>query len=369
MGELVPFALEDFFVEYEHRSDLINLASSDSAPWTLRELQDSRREVGELVERLDFAYPDVDSLVVPRLRQFYGDPEGVSFLPTCGAAEAIFLSLQCCDLGRGRPLAVAVPIPGYGAFSGIAQLLGCRVSSYVYRRNGGWALNPEDLLHCAAASDVLIVINPHNPTGSIADGELLRETCNVLRDREGVLIVDEVFRLPSDCRTSLGFGANVVVIGSLSKVYGLPGLRFGWVAAEDGLIAKMRTLQQYLTLSLSSLAAHLGSVALDNSEQFSRQELLMINRRLLADWAGRYERAIRITEPQGGTTVILEVLTGVEEEEAFSELLGRGVLLVPGRKCFGVGDRAWFRLGYGAKTELLRDGLDRTALALAAQWT
>ena len=140
-------------------------------------------------------------------------------------------------------------------------------------------------------------------------------------------------------------------------MYGLPGLRFGWVVGAKPRIERMRTLQQYLTLSVSSLGAALGPLVLKSAGKFTRSALLQENRRLLADWAKTQEDVVRLSPSDGGTTVVLEILPSLDEHELFEAFLSMGVLLTPGGRCFGLTDCAWFRLGYGIETTRLKQGL------------
>jgi DNA-binding transcriptional MocR family regulator len=157
-----------------------------------------------------------------------------------------------------------------------------------------------------------------------------------------------------------------VVIGSLSKTYGLPGLRLGWVAASKERIARLRTAQQYLSLSLNAITVALGSAILDRAERFSRASLIRKNRRILINWAKKHGN-ISISAPVGGTTVCLSINTAVEGDELFDQFVRHGVLLAPGTRCFEFGDDIrWFRLGYGAESDALRRGLKLVSAVVGA---
>lgn len=365
MRELHPFALEDFFREYEHRNDLLNLASSDAHPWTLRELIERYSGLQQAMDKIDFKYPDVDGILLPSLGRFCRPPPGFSALPTSGTAEAIFLALAALRCREREHLRIAIPWPSYGAFDGISQLLGYDIVRYQYRPDADWSLDANQLLEKCTESDVVVINNPHNPTGHVIADDLFDEISEVVRRKHGVLLVDEVFRLPEDCSSATRLGQHVIVFGGVSKVYGMPGLRLGWLVADQSWLGQMRTLQQYATLSLSSLAVALGATLLDHIEHFSRRELLLKNRRIVEEWSSRHAEALRATIGPAGTTAILEITSAAREDDLFHAFLDKRVLLVPGFRCFG-GDyhRAWFRLGYGTAEDLLRKGLDTVAGAL-----
>jgi aspartate/methionine/tyrosine aminotransferase len=239
-------------------------------------------------------------------------------------------------------------------------LLGLQAESYEYVPNDNWRLDRERLRDLARRCGVLVIINPHNPTGRSIPPEDLQQIADEVASHAGTLIVDEVFRIPGESASAIALGANVVVIGSLSKTHGLPGLRLGWVAASRDRIARCRTIQQYLSLSVNAVAAQLGAAVLDRHEQFSRAPLIHANREILRDWAEQQAELLTISEPQGGTTVCLTIQSSLGEMELFDRLIESGVLLVPGRRCFGVWQQdPWFRLGYGGETKMFREGLER----------
>src|SRR6266571_1426466 len=174
MSDLRPFALEDFFAEFEHRPRLLNLASSDATPWTLQEVFDHCPDLHTDFERLSLNYPDVRESLVPALQKFCQPQPHMDILAISGAAEAIFLILTECRSRRDDQLRVAVPRPSYGAFAGVSHLLGYEVIDYGYTNGGEWSLDADGLRRAATNADVLVINNPHNPTGRLIDEKLLR---------------------------------------------------------------------------------------------------------------------------------------------------------------------------------------------------
>jgi aspartate/methionine/tyrosine aminotransferase len=357
---MLRFELEDFFDRHEHAPGPINLASSDALPWDAAHLTDS----GALTDILTgtLAYPDVKQCLLPGLREFCEPPSEIGVLPTSGAAEAIALVMH--ELFNSRLVRdenpIAIPSPGYGAFRGLASLLGLPTRTYDYRPDRGWAPDLDELSelskHCAA----LIVNNPHNPSGHVIPDDFLRTIARELAARGGVLIVDEVFRIPGETGSAIGLGSHVVTIDSLSKIYGLPGLRLGWITANQERLGRLRTLQQYLTLTLNSFAVAIGSVVLKDLERFSRADLIRNNRKILIDWAEEAKGMLSISAPLGGTTVCLTINSKIPSDELFELFLKAGVLLVPGGRCFDFGREInWFRLGYGIGADDLNRGLAR----------
>ena len=359
MFQLHSFPLEDFFRQYEHRQGLLNLASSDAVPWTLEEITAQCPGLKQDFSHLDLNYPNIEGALNPSLEAFCKSPSGMGVLATSGTAEAIFLVLaehRCRSNTRPR---IAIPLPSYGAYYGISHLLGFEVAAYSYRPDSEWSLDAEGLRKLSAESDIVVVNNPHNPTGHVIDEGLLNEIGCAVAGNGGTLLVDEVFRLPEDCQSATRLGSSVIVIGSLSKVYGMPGLRLGWIVADNSRLDQLRTLQQYTTLSVNSLAVILGSAVFKHIDSFSRRTLLQTNRRIVGEWAVNHSDLLRLIASPAGTTAVLEVKSSATEDELLDALVEEHVLLVPGFRCFGVrGSRPWFRLGYGGREEVLRQGLN-----------
>ncbi len=356
MKRLDPFLLEDFHATYEHRSGLLNLATSDAEYWKLSQVRDPAAGATGELDLLDLRYPDLAPLNQVLTRFAVRVPDSV-VIPTSGAGEAIFLALGALGFRLGGVLSVAVPRPAFGAFEGVVNALGHRVEPYYYRPQHGWLLDTDRLLECARTCDVVVVNSPHNPTGAVLDPDLLSTVGQTLRDRGRYLLSDEVFLLPEDTAFQSPLDATALAVGSLSKLFGMPGLRLGWLVTPRELVAPVKTLQQYTTLSLNAFAAGLGASVVPRLAALGRAAHLDKNRQILHAWAKRNSSIVGLSSCEAGTTTILEVHIAATEQTVFDKLLAAGVLLAPGR-CFGVAAaRPWFRLGYGGATDVLEDAL------------
>jgi aspartate/methionine/tyrosine aminotransferase len=365
--DLLPFTLEDFFDEYEHRDDLINLASSDGLPWSIADLQRMGVAFPSNADTI-LSYPNVHAVLVPGLRRFCGPPPEIGILPTSGAAEAIALVMHELSTTDGdkdaRP--IGIPQPAFGAFRGLASMLGINTETYDYHPSRRWTPDVNEILGLAAHCRALIIINPHNPTGYVIPHDLLVTISNHVALNGGTLIVNEVFRTPDDAESAIQLGSHLVVMGSFSKIYGLPGLRLGWVAANSARLERLRTVQQYLTLSLSAMTVALGAAILSKPEDFSRAALIRKNRQIVKEWASQHGDTVSISSSAGGTTACLTFNTAMEESKLFEAFVRAGVLLVPGGQSFKFGPKLpWFRLGYGTDSGRVRRGLDLISTVIA----
>jgi aspartate/methionine/tyrosine aminotransferase len=318
-----------------------------------------RRRVLAEIARCSLGYPDPKPLEGP-LKSALGLPTGVEVLPTSGAAEAVALAMhEIAESRTERDFALALPSPSYGAFKGLASLLGLKIKQYPYRPATGWRPDLEQMCALAKECSAFVVNNPHNPSGYVIPDKHIETLSQILSSRGAVLIVDEVFRFPNETRSAIELDCDIITLGSLSKTHGLPGLRLGWIAARRERLSRYRTLQQYLSLSLNSFSVAVGRSVFNGLTKFDRVGLIRANRMIVMDWAQQLRGLVATSVPSGGTTVCVTADKGISEEVLFQASLDAGVLIAPGNRCFERGVApTWFRLGYGAKTDLLRQGLE-----------
>ncbi|MGY4198938.1 pyridoxal phosphate-dependent aminotransferase [Bradyrhizobium sp. USDA 4520] len=354
---MLRFELEDFFDEYEHQTGFINLATSDAAPWSVSALD--KAVLAELAGG-SLGYPDPKRLLGP-LERALAPPAGIKLMPTSGAAEAIALAIhEIAEARSASECLLALPSPSYGAFRGLASLLGLKTKRYDYRPGDDWRPDLDDMCALANECSAFILNNPHNPSGYVIPNDHLEQIAAILASRGSVLIVDEVFRFPDETRSAIELRCDVVILGSLSKTHGLPGLRLGWIAARPERLARYRTLQQYFSLTSNSFSVTIGCSVLDDLARFDRATLVRANRRLVIDWARRLRGLVSISAPSGGTTICVATDSPISEEMLFKASLDAGVLVAPGSRCFEPGlSSTWFRLGYGTETNSLELGLQR----------
>ena len=261
-----PFQMERMLSRFEKEVEY-NLSESGVHPVLLRELVD--RENGYLQTLLDtdLNYPHTNG--IPPLRQniarLYqgGRPENV--LVTVGAIEANYLVLKTL-LAPGDE--IVVMLPNYMQIWGLAKNHGLALKTFQLREETGWTPDLAELESVVTASTRLIAVcNPNNPTGSVLS-ESEMDTIVNLADRVGSwILADEVYagaeRL-TDEETPSFYGRydKALVTGSLSKAYGLPGLRIGWVVAPASIVDDIWARHEYTTISATMLSNQLAALAL-----------------------------------------------------------------------------------------------------------
>lgn len=217
----------------------------------------------------------------------------------------------------------------------------------------------------------MVVVNfPHNPTGATLSPEqqldlvqrVARSGAYLLWDGACEDLAEKADRLP--CPNSLY--DRSISLGTLSKSFGAPGLRVGWLAASDGILRRCVQLRDYLTLHLSPLIERIALSVLRRPEALLelRWRQVTKNLQVLAQWVEEHQPGVEWVKPKGGVCSFPRL--PVSDVEAFCHRLARqqGVLLVPGT-VFGC-PRA-VRLGFGTSTHELKIGLAKLSEALSAQ--
>jgi len=353
--KLPPFALERFFARHEFGAKHL-LCASDCESMSVEEL--CAMEPGSLAALGALRLGYTESPGSPSLRaaiaRLYSsmDPEDV--LVTSGAEEAIFVFMHAA-LASGDHIVVHQPC--YRSLVDVARSIGCEVSAWEAREEKGWELEPDELGALIRPSTRAIVLNvPHNPTGYLMSSDVFFRTLRFAEERDLILFSDEVYRglertpadrLPAACDA----GERAVSLGVMSKTYGLPGLRIGWVATRNAALkARMAVVKDYTTICASAPSELLAEVALRHADAIARRsrEIIDANLGLLDGFFSRRAGIVSWQRPKAGPIAFPRLLLG--DVEAFCRDLveSSGVLLAPGVLFGDAGSH--FRLGFGRKS-------------------
>jgi aspartate/methionine/tyrosine aminotransferase len=230
----------------------------------------------------------------------------------------------------------------------------------------GLALDPAAVERAITPRTELIVItNLHNPSSALADHATLRAVGELARGVGARVLVDEVYLdavFDETPPTAFHLGPEFVVTNSLTKVYGLSGLRCGWILADAALARRIWQLDDLFDVNAAHSAERLSCIALRNLDGIRARSrtLLDANRPLLNQFfAGRTDLAVRPLE--FGTVAFPRLLSGPVDR--FCDLLRKKyeATVVPGG-FFELPDH--FRVGIATETEVLVEGLQRLAAAL-----
>jgi aspartate/methionine/tyrosine aminotransferase len=292
----------------------------------------------------------------PELRQhiaaLYESCGPDDILVHAGAEEAIYSFMQVF-LNSGDH--VVYMSPAYQSLYEVASSLGCEVSPWPLRQGDvGWMLDTDELLALIKPHTKLLVLNtPHNPTGySLSDEELTR-IVDIARARGIFVFCDQVYKgLEWDGKPHAWMSdlyENAVSLGVMSKAYGLPGLRIGWIATQNkDIYNRMVKFKYYTTICCSAPSEYLSVAALKHSDDILKRNVSIIqdNISYAAPFFAKHADAFVNNVPQAGPIAFhkLRIPGGIR---AFCEDLihKKGVLLLPGDVYEADGD--YFRMGYG----------------------
>jgi hypothetical protein len=343
-----------------HSRARFNLATSGVASFPLRELPVDLKEL-EINGDDSYGYAPLQQAIAA----YHGvDPDCV--VESAGTSMANHLAMATI-IEPGNE--VLIEHPAYGPILDIARYLEANVKRFRRPEENGWAIDPAEVRRCITPKTRLIVItNLHNPTSVLTPESVLREIGDIARSTGSLVLVDEVYLdavYGNTPRTSFHLGQEFVVTSSLTKVYGVSGLRCGWILAQPDLAWKMCRLNDLY----SATPVHPGellSVAafkhLDLLRERARR-IVEADRKLLPNFLADQSNLSAISTPWG-TTSFPRLLNG--KADAFLERLRSefDTSAVPGR-FFEMPDH--FRIGMGVNTEMFAGGLDRISRALATE--
>ncbi len=261
---------------------------------------------------------------------------------------------------------VLIERPAYEPLLAVASYLGAEVKRFDRRFENGFALDPEEVSRNISPRTRLVVItNLHNPSGALASSETINRIGEIARGVGARVLVDEVYLealYDSAPRSAFHLGEHFITTSSLTKAYGLSGLRCGWVTAAPQLSERMWKLNDLFGVVPAHTAERLSVVALANIEQIGEwaKQLLETNRALINEFLDS-RGDLEAFRPQFGT-VLFPRLARARVDDLCSLLREKyETSVVPG-KYFEMPDH--FRVGIGCPTETLTEGLKRLGAAL-----
>jgi aspartate/methionine/tyrosine aminotransferase len=348
-----------------------NLSESGVQPVTASELVGSAEHAAAFLNTgLKYPHSNGSPQLRERIAQFYPGAKAANVLVTIGGSEANFTTLWGLLEKGGR---VAVMLPNYLQAWGIARAYGDRADPFhlVEQDVGGvrrWGLDIDELRKSVTArTKVIMVTNPNNPTGAVLTEEEMDEIVRVARKVGAWIVSDEVYR-GAEVRpgptspTFWGRYDKVIVTAGLSKAFGMPGVRIGWIVGPAKTVAHLWSFQDYTTLTPAILSDKLAAIAMEPAR---REELLARTRRIIREnlpkleaWIHGHDDVFEYIPPVAGAIVMLKYRLPIRSTAVFDRLrLEQSVLITPGAH-FGIGGK-YIRVGYGYDITKTLAGLRR----------
>ncbi|MFX1325648.1 MAG: aminotransferase class I/II-fold pyridoxal phosphate-dependent enzyme [Promethearchaeota archaeon] len=365
MPEFQPFLMERWMSKYEQEVDY-NLSESGVHPILLNQLlSDNPNYINQLLAT-DINYPHVNG--IPELREniaaLYNGASTENILVTVGAIEANY-NTTTTILTSGDE--IVLMLPNYMQIWGIAKNYNFNLKTFHLREDYSWSPDLEELNEIVNQNTKLIAIcNPNNPTGYILTEKEMDGIVEIADNVRAWILADEVYtgaeRIRNEETPSFyGRYDKVIAIGSMSKAYGLPGLRIGWAVAPVDTIEDIWARHEYTTISSTMLSNKLAAIALSPEV---RPRLIKRTRDyirkgypILEKWIDNHENTFNVVPPQAAAIAFVRYYLDINSTE-FAERLRseKSVFLVPGDH-FGMDN--FLRISFGLPEDYLTPALDR----------
>jgi aspartate/methionine/tyrosine aminotransferase len=362
------FDLEYFQSRYE-RTVEINLADSSVKCANVNDLlagEDPRPLL-----KLPLYYPEVNGtgLLRERIAALYPNASSANVLVTVGAAQANWM---VCGTLLEPGDEVIVISPGYRQVWGLAKNLGCQVKEAQLRPENNWRLDMDELESLAGPRTKLIsIVNPNNPTGSILSEEEMRRIVNLCRKTGAWLHADEVYRgtelTGSETPSFWGAYDRVICVNSMSKAYGLAGLRIGWAVAAPEVIEELWRRHEYAVIATSGPGMVLAELALqpakrrtllDRQKKFSRE-----GHTVLENWVRAQEGRFSVSPAVATSIAFVQYHFDMPSTELADHIRKKAsVLVAPGST---LGTENHLRMAVGYEPQKIRTALERISMVVA----
>ena len=261
---------------------------------------------------------------------------------------------------------VLMEFPVYDPILSAAHFLNADVVHFQRRPEAGWRLDSDDIeRHVTDRTRLIVLTNLHNPSGVYAEPALLGEIGAIAKQAGAQVLVDEVYLgtlFDQESPSAVHCGGEFVATNSLTKSYGLAGLRCGWILAPPDLAERMWRLNDLFGVSQPFVSERLAVMAFQQLPRIAQRarDLLETNRSLLREFLGGRDD-LEFTVPEFGTTIFPRLRDGSVDDLADRLREKYDTQIVPGR-FFGMPEH--FRIGICGTTEAVAGGLERLGQAL-----
>ncbi len=368
--KMETFDLEREQSLWEHVVE-INLSESGVHPVSLEELGELGLDLPEL-QRLPLIYVQTNGSAELReaLAELYPGSGPDHIEVTNGTSEANYLVTQVLVEPGDE---VVFQIPNYFQVAGVARGLGAEVRTFSLRQERGWEPDWAELEAAVTPRTKLIYLShPNNPTGRVLGEDEVSRVVEIA-DRVGAwLLADQVYRGSEHDGTLApdfwGRYDRVVVTSGLSKAFGIPGARIGWVVGPPELVSACWGQHDYTTISPGALSDRIAQFALRDGVRerlYERGRSFMgTNRVAFESWVESQQGRIVYSRPQAGAYAFVRYDLDLPSAELVEVVRERaGVMLVAGA---WTGMESYLRFGLGGEAEPFAEGLRRITALLGA---
>jgi aspartate/methionine/tyrosine aminotransferase len=364
------FEMERMQSTWENLVDY-DLSESGVRPLTLRELVEMGLDLEELLDQpLGYSQSNGTLELREALAAIYPGSTVEQIEVTNGTSEANYL----VALSQLRPGDVmTMEAPNYMQLPGIARSLGAEVRTFRLRQDAGWAPDWDEFERALSGrTKLLYVSNPNNPTGAVLSAAAMERIVERCEATGAWLLADEVY-LGAEIgrprtRSFWGMSDRVIVTSGLSKAYGIPGVRIGWIVAPPGLAEACWAQHDYLTIGPGKISDRIARIAVEprNRERcYARTRAILAgNLPIAREWVEGLGRRVSWQEPRAGAIALIQYDADIPSIQLAERVrIRQNTLIVPGAH---VGLEGYLRIWIGGREPYLREGLKRVGEEITA---
>ena len=342
----------------------MDLSESGVRPVSLRELGEMGLDLDAILDT-PLTYSQSNGTIPLResLAALYPGSTPDHIEVTNGTSEANYLlALTLVRVGDE----VAFEVPNYMQYWGIPKSLGAQVNCFHLRIDQDWEPDWDEFDRAVNSKTRLVYVsNPNNPSGAVLSHEAMKRIVERCESTGAYLLADEVYqgaeihcpRTPS----FWGMSDRVIVTSGLSKAYGIPGVRIGWIVGPPAVIAECWTQHDYITIcpnKISDAVARVAVQAGNREKLYARtRTILQQNLPIMREWVDSFGGFLTFREPRAGALCLMRYNSATPSYQLCERIrVKQSVLIVPGVQ---LGLEGFLRIWLGGKPEFLTEGLRR----------
>ena len=363
--KIKDFQVERWLDTYETRAQY-ELAETDAKPFTIEELNqlNPQENLLQKLSKMKIGYnPTTGSDTLRnKIANLYGSgTTSKNILVTTGAIEADFLLSNVLLEKDDKVIALW---PAYQALYSTAEACGAQLEFWKLSAEDNFQPDLETLYKIIDNKTRLLVLNiPNNPTGAVINEQQLKTILQWAEEADFYVLCDEVYHelifqagiVPPYARS---LSQRAISVGSMSKAYGLSGVRIGWIAGPESIIEQCWKYKDYTSISNSPISDYLAQFALDNFKQISERNhnIIVKNRETLKQWFEEHTKYFHYYLPEAGVLCFpkLKNIPISSQQLALDLFNQKSLLVVPG-ECFDMPNH--LRIGFGGDTHKLEKSL------------
>ena len=352
------FEMERWQSIYEHAVEF-NLSESGVHPATLNEIGVDTRSFGEMQMMYSPSNGTERFRSLAASMQKGATPDNI--LVTIGGAEANFHAVMRVMEPGDDALLI---LPNYMEVHGIVETFGGRVVPVWARMENGWIPDPDEIAKAMTPKTRFISLsNPNNPSAQVIGPDVVKAIAEIAAKHDCWILSDEVYRgAERNGVRSPSFWdvyPKTIVTQSLSKAYGTPGLRIGWLVAPEKDIAAMWAQSDFTKIAPPILSDYIGCAVLENREKLYDRTRGYISRNwpVLKEWLDRRSGMFSYVEPQAAAICMAKYKYPINSTVLAERLRTEKSTLIVSGDHFGIDH--YIRFGFGTEVDYMMSGVKR----------